>query len=692
MLVPPDFRRRFKGRVSVHDAEAGDLVDLGRSGNVDLRVNPALVETDLVVTVTAAETVLHGGPAALLAASGRESLRAAGALSLLETSSSQGWKLAVEIERRLSERVPVTGVSLALNAPRLGGPFAGYPHDQEAIDRVIGSRVRRVFQFAPGRVRQRVLERLPREQTAAAVYAGTPSVAHTEALLRATVLKGVSLGGAAGRARDRDPADDALAPRERPNPITAAYLGLGLALRLWRNAPPIAAGGTVILIHPLPRRFERPTQTPYRALFYEPRTARDVDAMREAELAAVLDEHGARRLPLRTRLPSAAAVRRVERLRRSVTPPRCGPDRRLQGRVRRPAARLRSRPRPRGRARDGARPRRPSHRLPADAAVLPPRRRGPDAWPSSETRSLGRMDTVIETRGLTKRFGDRTAVDAVDLTVPAGVAFGFLGPNGAGKTTLIRTLVGLTQPTSGTVALLGLSQPAKRAEALARVGAIVEEPRFHPHLTGRENLQVIAAARDRAAEARIPESLDRVGLAQRADDRVKTYSLGMRQRLGIARCLIADPALLILDEPMNGLDPAGILEMRHLIRAFVTEGRTVFLSSHLLDEVEKTCDQIAIVDQGRIVVQGGVQEIAASGDPTLLIEVDDEAAARRVLDGSSIEAEGHALRVKLQPGRNPAEINRALVEAGVAVSRLEPARASLEEKFLEITSRLESNE
>ena len=290
VLVPPDFRRRFKGRVSVHDAEAGDLVDLGRSGNVDLRVNPALVETDLVVTVTAAETVLHGGPAALLAASGRESLRAAGALSLLETSSSQGWKLAVEIERRLSERVPVTGVSLALNAPRLGGPFAGYPHDQEAIDRVIGSRVRRAFQFAPGRVRQRVLERLPREQTAAAVYAGTPSVAHTEALLRATVLKGVSLAEPLDALVIGIPPTTPWLPRERPNPITAAYLGLGLALRLWRNAPPIAAGGTVILIHPLPRRFERPTQTPYRALFYEPRTARDVNAMREAELAAVLDE------------------------------------------------------------------------------------------------------------------------------------------------------------------------------------------------------------------------------------------------------------------------------------------------------------------------------------------------------------------------------------------------------------------
>src|SRR5712675_1835382 len=227
------------------------------------------------------------------------------------------------------------------------------------------------------------------------------------------------------------------------------------------------------------------------------------------------------------------------------------------------------------------------------------------------------METVIETHALTKKFGDRAAVNGVDLTVPAGVAFGFLGPNGAGKTTMIRTLLGLTRPTSGEVSLLGLPQPAKRAEALARVGAIVEEPRFHPHLTGRENLKIVAAARDRAADARIPEAIARVGLSQRADERVKNYSLGMRQRLGIARCLLADPALLILDEPMNGLDPAGILETRHLIRAFVDEGRTVFLSSHLLDEVEKTCDQIAIVDQGRVILQGAVDEIAATGDPTV---------------------------------------------------------------------------
>src|SRR3954449_1479894 len=153
------------------------------------------------------------------------------------------------------------------------------------------------------------------------------------------------------------------------------------------------------------------------------------------------------------------------------------------------------------------------------------------------------MDTVIETHALTKKFGDRAAVNGVDLTVGPGVAFGFLGPNGAGKTTLIRTLLGLTQPTSGEISLLGLPQPAKRREALARVGAIVEEPKFHPHLTGRENLKIVAAARDRAADERIPDALERVGLARRADERVKAYSLGMRQRLGIARCPLARPAL-----------------------------------------------------------------------------------------------------------------------------------------------------
>jgi ABC-2 type transport system ATP-binding protein len=304
------------------------------------------------------------------------------------------------------------------------------------------------------------------------------------------------------------------------------------------------------------------------------------------------------------------------------------------------------------------------------------------------------MDTVIETHELTKRFGDRAAIDRVDLVVPAGVVFGFLGPNGAGKTTLIRTLVGLTQPTSGAIRLLGLAQPARRADALARVGAIVEEPRFHPHLTGRENLLVVAAARSREADGRIASALERVGLAPRADDRVKTYSLGMNQRLGIARALLGDPALLILDEPMNGLDPAGILELRQLIRSFVDEGRTVFLSSHLLDEVEKTADEVAIVDRGRVVVQGPIREVVAGGEPTVTVAVDDRVAARSALSGdrrvrSVTDDGGGALRVVLDDGLRPAELNRLLVEAGVGVSRLEPVRHSLEERFLDMTTRLE---
>jgi ABC-2 type transport system ATP-binding protein len=218
---------------------------------------------------------------------------------------------------------------------------------------------------------------------------------------------------------------------------------------------------------------------------------------------------------------------------------------------------------------------------------------------------------AIETAHLTKRFGDRAAVDDVDLHVPRGCAFGYLGPNGAGKTTLIRMLLGLTRATGGTMHLLGRPLPDERAAALARVGAIVDEPRFYRHLTGRENLAVIAAARHEGAYARIDGALARVALTERADDRVGRYSLGMRQRLGIARCLLADPELLILDEPTNGLDPAGISEFRGMIRGFVAEGRTVLLSSHLLDEVEKICDAAAIVDHGRVVVQGSIDEIVA---------------------------------------------------------------------------------
>ena len=301
---------------------------------------------------------------------------------------------------------------------------------------------------------------------------------------------------------------------------------------------------------------------------------------------------------------------------------------------------------------------------------------------------------VVETRELTKRFGDRTVVREVELRIPAGVAFGYLGPNGAGKTTLIRMLLGLTPATAGTMSLRGLPVPERRAEALSRVGAIVEEPKFHRHLTGRENLGIVAAARGRDSFARIEPALDRVGLAHRANDRVGTYSLGMRQRLGIARCLLSDPELLILDEPMNGLDPAGILEFRHLIRSFVDEGRTVVLSSHLLDEVEKTCDYVAIVDYGKVVAQGTLDELRdGNEDPRVLIVVDEVEQARRLLSQTpsitEVREEDGTLSVGLTNVDVVPYINRKLVEAGLAVHRLEPVQATLEQKFLEITSRLE---
>src|SRR5919199_1154313 len=305
--------------------------------------------------------------------------------------------------------------------------------------------------------------------------------------------------------------------------------------------------------------------------------------------------------------------------------------------------------------------------------------------------------SVIETFGLTKRFGERVAVEAVDLRVPRGCAFGYLGPNGAGKTTLIRMLLGLTAASAGSMRVLGRPVPAERAAALARVGAIVEEPRFHRYLSARENLRVVAAAREREAHTRIAGALARVGLAERADERVSSYSLGMRQRLGVARALLGDPELLILDEPTNGLDPAGIHEFRAMIRGLVDEGRTVLLSSHLLDEVEKICDAVAIVDRGRVVAQGSLADLRGARQ-RILIGAGDAARAHALAAAHpgvlSAATTPDGIRVTLRPAegmsaeRAAADLNRRLVEAGVAVHRVEPARASLEERFLEITSRL----
>jgi ABC-type multidrug transport system ATPase subunit len=304
---------------------------------------------------------------------------------------------------------------------------------------------------------------------------------------------------------------------------------------------------------------------------------------------------------------------------------------------------------------------------------------------------------AVETHGLTKRFGENVAVDDVELLVPRGCAFGYLGPNGAGKTTLIRMLLGLTHADAGTMSLLGFDVPRHRDQALARVGAIVDEPRFHAHLTGRQNLQILAAARAPAARDRIAPSLERVGILHRADDKVSKYSMGMRQRLGVAACLLDDPDLLILDEPMNGLDPGGMLDMRDMIHSLVAEGRTVVLSSHLLDEVERTCDAVAIVDRGKVIRQGPIAELLAGSSFDLQVECSDPERARTLLGattiGAQIQVGGDGLAITLPEGTGRdviAEVNRVLVEGGISVYRLQHMQASLETWFLQVTSRLGS--
>jgi ABC-type multidrug transport system ATPase subunit len=315
--------------------------------------------------------------------------------------------------------------------------------------------------------------------------------------------------------------------------------------------------------------------------------------------------------------------------------------------------------------------------------------------PDASQRPAADNQWAVETHGLTKRFGENVAVNGVELLVPRGCAFGYLGPNGAGKTTLIRVLLGLTRADAGTMSLLGYPVPKRRDVALARVGAIVDEPRFHGHLTGRQNLQILAAAREHEARDRIGPSLERVGLARRADDKVSKYSMGMRQRLGVAACLIGDPQLLILDEPMNGLDPAGMAEMRDMILSLVAEGRTVVLSSHLLDEVERTCDAVAIVDRGKVIRQGSISDLLAGASLVLQVECSEPDRARALVEGASIGANIEVGRLGLGitlPGGTPrdviAEINRVLVQAGISVYRLQEVQASLEAWFLQVTSRL----
>ena len=298
-VVLPELARRFSGRVEVHDAERPDLVELGEENGVPLRVNPVLLAADAVLVVSSAETLLHGGPAALLAAAGPEGIRAAGAASLVETSAAPGWHLAVALERALVRRVPVIAAALTLNPPAVTGAFQGYPHDVRALERIAASPVRMLFRAVPGAIRSRLLASIPRELTASAAFGGPPSVAHVEGLLRAVDARSATLDEPLDVAVIGIPATTPYLPRERPNPVLAAYLALGLALRLWRDRFPLADGGTAILLSPFDRRFPHPTQTPYRTFFNVLRTlgtraAREPDAWAAFEQAAAADPRGLR--------------------------------------------------------------------------------------------------------------------------------------------------------------------------------------------------------------------------------------------------------------------------------------------------------------------------------------------------------------------------------------------------------------
>jgi ABC-2 type transport system ATP-binding protein len=299
--------------------------------------------------------------------------------------------------------------------------------------------------------------------------------------------------------------------------------------------------------------------------------------------------------------------------------------------------------------------------------------------------------SVIETTSLTRHFGRRAAVQDIHLTVPRGCAFGLLGHNGAGKTTLIRLLVGLIKPDRGTVRVLGRDIQEDSRAALARVGAVVERPGLHDHLTGRENLRIVAAVRGRRAMAAIDGALARVGLAERGGDRVGTYSQGMRQRLGLARCLLADPELLILDEPTNGLDPHGIHEIRGIVTSLVAEGRTVLVSSHLLDEIEKTCQAAAVIDNGRLIAQGPIGELLQGSDPQFDVGCDGRAAAALLAGHPAVAAVRQlpdGVRLTLRDAGAIGAINTLLVGQGVAVTRVTPVTGSLEERFLQHTTRI----
>ncbi|AGZ44254.1 ABC transporter ATP-binding protein [Actinoplanes friuliensis] len=290
------------------------------------------------------------------------------------------------------------------------------------------------------------------------------------------------------------------------------------------------------------------------------------------------------------------------------------------------------------------------------------------------------MTPPVETRGLTKRFGALTAVDTLDLTVHAGEVYGFLGPNGAGKTTTLRMLLGLIRPTAGEVRLFG--EPPGRLDG---VGALIEGPAFYPYLSGRDNLRVMARHAGVTPD-RVAVVLEQVDLTGRARDRYSTYSLGMKQRLGVAAALLKDPRLVILDEPTNGLDPAGMADMRLLVRRLGASGCTVLLSNHLMTEVQELCDRVGIIAGGRLIAESTVAELR--GDRTLrLVATPLDAAAARartLLGAAAVRITDGGLDLAVTPDR-AAEVNATLVGAGIAVSELRPEERSLEQAFFALT-------
>jgi ABC-2 type transport system ATP-binding protein len=291
---------------------------------------------------------------------------------------------------------------------------------------------------------------------------------------------------------------------------------------------------------------------------------------------------------------------------------------------------------------------------------------------------------LVQTRDLTKVYGGRiTAVNRVALSVRRGEVYGFLGPNGAGKTTTLRMLVGLVRPTAGSATVLG--KPPGHPEALARTGVLIESPGFYPYLSGRDNLRVVARYAG-VAGGRVDDVLEQASLTDRAGDRYAGYSLGMKQRLGVAAALLKDPELLVLDEPTNGLDPAGMRDMRALIRELGSRGHTVLLSSHLLGEVQQVCDRVGVISRGALIAESTVAELR--GEAGLLVAAEPlelaRAAAEELLGAENVAVVDGTLRLRTDPAY-AGKVSTALVQAGSTLTELRPLERTLEEAFLEMT-------